>query len=74
MSYPSTYEERAMANHLTPTELAEEANLDRHEVIRTCMQLGVPIIQGRIDKSLFMASLREAQMEPVEDQLLAAQH
>ena len=49
-----------MANHLTPTELARESGLDRRDVIAKCMELGVPIFQGRIDKSLFLASLREA--------------
>ena len=49
-----------MANHLTPTELARESGLERREVIAKCMELGVPIFQGRIDKSLFMTSLREA--------------
>ncbi len=48
-----------MANHLTPTELARESGLDRRDVIAKCMELGVPIFQGRIDKSLFSASLRE---------------
>jgi hypothetical protein len=46
-----------MANHLTPTELANEAGLERREVIEKCMQLGVPIFQGRIDKTLFMSNL-----------------
>jgi hypothetical protein len=46
-----------MANHLTPTELAREAGLDRKEVIAKCVELGVPIFQGRIDKTLFMANL-----------------
>jgi hypothetical protein len=49
-----------MANHLTPTELAREAGLERKEVISKCMELGVPIFQGRIDKTLFMASLGQA--------------
>jgi hypothetical protein len=49
-----------MANHLTPTELAREAGLERKEVISKCMELGVPIFQGRIDKSLFLASLGAA--------------
>ena len=49
-----------MANHLTPTELAREAGLERKEVIAKCMEMGVPIFQGRIDKSLFLANLREA--------------
>ena len=48
-----------MANHLTPTELAREAGLGRREVISKCMELGIPIFQGRIDKSLFLASLRQ---------------
>ena len=50
-----------MANHLTPTELAREAGMDRREVISKCMELGVPIFQGKIDKTLFLASLREIQ-------------
>ena len=48
-----------MAIHLTPTELAREAGLDRREVISKCMEMGVPIFQGRIDKTLFLASLTE---------------
>ncbi len=53
-----------MANHLTPTELAREAGLERRDVIAKCMELGVPIFQGRIDKTLFMASLRETESVP----------
>ena len=49
-----------MANHLTPTELAREAGLERREVITKCVELGVPIFQGRIDKSLFLATLQQA--------------
>ena len=48
-----------MAIHLTPTELAREAGLERRDVIEKCMELGVPIFQGRIDKTLFLASLSE---------------
>src|SRR3954468_7358729 len=48
-----------MAIHLTPTELARESGLERREVIVKCMELGVPIFQGRIDKTLFLASLDE---------------
>jgi hypothetical protein len=50
-----------MANHLTPTELAREAGLERRDVIEKCMELGVPIFQGRIDKTLFLANLRAMQ-------------
>jgi hypothetical protein len=48
-----------MAIHLTPTELAREANMERREVIEKCMELGVPIFQGRIDKTLFLANIDE---------------
>ena len=49
-----------MAIHLTPTELAREAGLERREVIEKCMEMGVPIFQGRIDKTLFLANLSRA--------------
>lgn len=48
-----------MAIHLTPTELAEEVNMDRRQVISKCMEMGIPIFHGRIDKTLFLNSLRE---------------
>jgi hypothetical protein len=51
-----------MANHLTPTELAREAGLDRRDVIVKCVELGVPIFNGRIDKTLFLTSLRETSL------------
>ena len=57
-------EGNALANHLTPTELAREAGMDRREVISKCMEMGVPIFQGKIDKTLFLASLREIQSQP----------
>ena len=48
-----------MAIHLSPTELAREAGMERREVIEKCMEMGVPIFQGRIDKTLFLANLSE---------------
>ena len=48
-----------MAIHLTPTELARESGMHRREVITKCMQMGVPIFEGRIDKTLFMATLKD---------------
>ena len=47
-----------MANHLTPTELARESGLDRKDVIAKCIEMGVPIFNGRIEKTLFLCSLR----------------
>ena len=61
-----------MANHLTPTELARESGLERREVITKCMELGVPIFQGRIDKTLFLSSLKEAQSKAAGPQLASA--
>ena len=49
-----------MPVHLTATTPTGEATMHRRGVIARCMELGVPIFQGRIDKTLFMASLREA--------------
>jgi hypothetical protein len=46
-----------MANHLTPDELSKELGIDRQEVIRVCIEEGVPIYQGKIDKTLFAAQL-----------------
>ena len=50
-----------MANHLTPTELAREAGMERRDVIAECLELGVPIFQGRIDKTLFRAARGDSQ-------------
>jgi hypothetical protein len=47
-----------VANHLTPTELADELNMKRREVISKCMEMGVPIFNGRIDRSLFVTNLQ----------------
>jgi hypothetical protein len=47
-----------VANHLTPSELAEELHMKQQDVIGKCVQMGIPIFHGRIDKSLFQTSLR----------------
>ncbi len=56
-----------MANHLTPTELADEVNMKRREVISKCMEMGVPIFNGKIDKSLFESNLRRIQQQPLNE-------
>ena len=53
----NTSERSCMANHLTPEELSKELGIERQEVIRVCLQEGVPIYQGKIDKTLFAAQL-----------------
>jgi hypothetical protein len=57
-----------VAIHLTPTELAEEVNMQRREVISKCMEMGVPIFNGRIDKTLFLSSLRRFTEQPKQPQ------
>jgi len=53
-----------MPNHLTPEELSKELGIQPEEVIRVCLEEGVPIYQGKIDKSLFQAQLQALGREP----------
>src|SRR5262245_57838989 len=55
-----------MPNHLTPEELSKELGIDRTEIIRVCVQEGVPIYQGKIDKSLFAAQLQAIGATPAK--------
>ena len=55
-----------MANHLTPEELSKELGIDRQEVIRVCLEEGVPIYQGKIDKFLFQAQLQAIGATPAK--------
>jgi hypothetical protein len=48
-----------MSNHLTPSELAKESGLERKEVIVKCVEWGVPIFNGKIDKTLFKSTWQE---------------
>ena len=50
-----TRREINVANHLTPEELSKEFGIERNEVIQFCYDEGVPIYQGKIDKTLFQA-------------------
>jgi hypothetical protein len=61
LAYPisTTWEVPRVANHLTPSELAEELQMKRQEVIGKCVEMHVPIFHGRIDKSLFRSSLQQ---------------
>ena len=51
-----------MANHLTPEELADQLRMDQQEVIGRCVEMGVPIFHGRIDRTLFETSLQNLAM------------
>ena len=46
-----------MPNHLTPEELSKELKIEREEIIKVCVQEGIPIYHGKIDKTLFQAQL-----------------
>jgi hypothetical protein len=61
-----------MANHLTPTELARESGLERRDVIAKCVLWGVPIFNGKIDKSLFLSSLNEVSLDSSNRQVVTA--
>jgi hypothetical protein len=63
--------ESYVANHLTPTELADEVDMKRREVISKCMEMGVPIFNGRIDKTLFVSNLRRFGESPKRPQAAA---
>ncbi len=58
-----------MSNHLTPTELAREAGLDRRKVISKCVEWGVPIFNGKIDKTLFISTLEESEPDVSQSQV-----
>jgi hypothetical protein len=53
-----------MPNHLTPEELSKEMGIERQEVIKLCLEEGVPIYQGKIDKTLFQAQLQAVGAAP----------
>ena len=53
-----------MAHHLTPAELADQLQMERQEVIGKCVEMGVPIYHGRIDRALFETSLRSIDSSP----------
>ena len=61
-----------MANHLTPEELSKEIGIDRQDVSRVCMQEGVPIYHGKIDKTLFQAQLAALSTQQPPPQALAS--
>lgn len=47
-----------MAVHLTPAELADRMQMKQDEVLAKCIEMSVPVFQGRIDRTLFESSLK----------------
>ena len=50
-----------MAVHLTPTELADQMEMKRRDVLMKCIEMNVPVLEGRIDRTLFESSLKAFQ-------------
>lgn len=52
-----------MPNHLTPDEIAKEHGIQKRDVLRVCLEEHVPVLNGRIDRSLFDAVLQGSDVE-----------
>jgi len=63
-----------MAHHLTPAELADQLQMERQEVIGKCVEMGVPIYHGRIDRTLFETSMRTGAARPASQAAPPARH
>jgi len=50
-----------MPVHLTPSEIADELDMKRRDVLQKCIDMNVPVLRGKIDKTLFESSLRAMQ-------------
>ena len=62
-----------MSVHLTPTELASEMNMKRRDVLAKCIEMNVPILKGRIDKTLFESSLKVSDERQAGNRLIPPQ-
>jgi hypothetical protein len=52
-----------VANHLTPAELAKDVGTDETEIRRVCIEEGIPIFHGKVDKTLFKAHVEAHEVE-----------
>jgi len=61
-SYSDEYKLQAvdlvLSSGRSAKSVSKELGLDRQEVIKVCVEEGVPIYQGKIDKYLFQAQLQ----------------
>lgn len=46
-----------MHHHLTLTELAQREGMTEAEALESCRRLGVPVLHGRVDRSLFSSAM-----------------
>jgi hypothetical protein len=62
-----------MAIHLTPNELSDALGMESREIVRLCQLEAVPILHGKIDKTLFIYSMKASGRELPEDAELLLQ-
>ena len=56
-----------MAIHLTPDELSDALGMESREIVRLCQEEAVPILHGRIDKTLFIYSMKASGRQLPDD-------
>ncbi len=61
--FAASGERSVMSNHLTPDELSEVFDVERSEVIDVCIREAIPILHGRVDKTLFAAHLQASALQ-----------
>lgn len=47
-----------MANHFTPEELSKDLGMETKDVIQFCLEEGIPIYKGKIDRSLLTVVMK----------------
>jgi hypothetical protein len=45
-----------VSHHVKPDDLARELDLDEDELLRFCLRESIPVLHGRIDRSLVIAT------------------
>ena len=60
LSCPDNNDAEVLRSGPTPDELARASGMNRQDVIAKCLAAGVPILHGRIDRTLFESALRES--------------
>lgn len=46
-----------MGNHVTPAELAQELEMDELELLSFCSAESIPVLHGRVDRTLVQAQM-----------------
>ena len=46
-----------MGHHVAPAELARELQMDEYELVSFCLTESIPILHGRVDRTLVEAQM-----------------